>query len=148
MEQPCPPVRILDAAKDLTRFRDEIGRDPTDMAYQLRMSDIESSCRYDEATGGLVVELAFALLVEPGPAAHAGASSFDYFVALTDRARNILAKEIFAARLGFEVEKKAVSAVVRARADFTIGPGARASDYTVYVGFQLDPRDLESQRRR
>ena len=71
---PCPQVSIMDQAKQVTLYRPGLGRDLTDVAYQVDIRDLAYECDYDfnEIGNRVTVGLNILFVAERGPAAEQG----------------------------------------------------------------------------
>ena len=70
------------------------GRDLTDVLYTGEVIGLESTCEYDE-DGYVDNDVLLTIGLSKGPAAEGNAGRFTYFVAITDPAERIIAKEVF-----------------------------------------------------
>lgn len=149
----CPRVSVLGEAATMTQFADGRGRDLTDVAYEAEVSDVRSQC---ESVGGddgrLVVALAPVIQVSRGPADEGGVARFEYFVSITDSARNILNVVRFPVSVGFPGNQSRVTVTdddPPVTVDIPDSEGAEnRAGYQVFVGLQLTPEQLEYNRRR
>jgi hypothetical protein len=144
-ERACPRIEVVGDLSRVVKFQDGPGRDLSDIVYVARIDDAKSGCRYDKT--GVTIELTVSLLGERGRAG-AGAAKTDatYFVAVTDRAQNIIDKPIFTSQ--FDFSDKNVAAIYD---DFQLriplAETASASDHTIIVGFQLTPEEIDFNER-
>lgn len=145
---PCPEVVSLRDAARLVEFR-ESGRDLTDVRFQSRIAGTGLSCDYEGEEGERTVaaEMRVAFDIEKGPASREGTGRLRYFIAIADRERNVVAREEFPLTFSLEGNQ------TRARVVDTVSPriplqaGETGASYRIYVGFALDEKQLQYNRR-
>ena len=142
--EPCPRISILFDAAEVTQFREGPGRDPSDVRLQGRIGEVASNCDVDD--GRVVARSSIELVAERGPAPAEPAGRLSFFVALVDPAERILAKEVFHTPFEFEVDRQRSDVVEQIEQRFTLGPGERAAQYAILVGFQLTRDQLDHNR--
>jgi hypothetical protein len=145
---PCPRVTLVPDVGEWVGYREGNGRDITDIRYRATIVDAKGDCRYDGDR--LSMDMTVTLYAERGPAlASREPADFEYFVALADPNRGVVSKAIFKGRVVFPAGQDRVSFPD----EITIGPVRLPDrnlgpDYTVLLGFQLTPEQLEENRRR
>lgn len=142
----CPSAAILADAANVTKFRDGSGRDLTDVVVEGEIVNIAVGCSYDRR--GVSVDLQVAIAGTRGPADRSRAAEFDYFVAVTDAERNVLAKEIFRVRVRFADNQTRVGQVEEIEPRIPHTDPAKAARYQILVGFQLTPDEIAWNRKR
>jgi hypothetical protein len=142
----CPRLAVLDDVGKLTKFRDGPGRDLTDVAYTARLTKADGFCTTEKSS--VKVEMTVQLVVERGPASTGAPVDLQYFVAITDPARHVLAKEVFPSRITFEGSQRVGGANEEIEERIPIPRGADPGTYSIVVGFQLSPEEVEYNRRR
>lgn len=141
---PCPRVSVLDGAATVTKFREGSGRDLTDVDARGEIVDVATSCSYD---GNVVtLDMQVAIAATRGPADEDRAAQFDYFVAVIDPDRNVLAKEIFDIRFAFPDTRTRVGRIEEIEPRIPLPDVKRAPAYGIIVGFQLTPEELQWNR--
>jgi hypothetical protein len=151
---PCPRVSVLDDAAALTRFAAGAGQDLVDVDYQVEVSDVLAGCKYVRSEGDkqvIVVAMAPVMVAIRGPANHDREAQFDYFVSVVDSERDVLNKQIFGVTVKFPGNLTRVSLTDNdppVTVDIPLAAGRDATDYQIFVGFQLTPDELEYNRRR
>jgi hypothetical protein len=146
-ERACPRIEVVGDLSRLVKFQDGPGRDLSDIVYMARVDDVKSGCKYDKT--GVTIDLMVSLLGERGRAgAGAGAAKTDatYFVAVTDRAQNIIDKPIFTSQFDF-ADKNVASINDEFQLRIALSPTTSASDHTIIVGFQLTPEEIDFNER-
>ena len=136
----CPSVVKLPDADRLTRF-DGTGHDLTDVAFEARIGDLTSSCDYGDAGYDVLTKVQF--LGTRGPATAASSGDFGYFMAIVDSTGAVLAREEFASNFQFDTKTRSG---VAEELEQKIPPTSGTAPYTIYVGFQLTPDELDFNR--
>jgi hypothetical protein len=142
----CPRVALLNDAAKMTKYRDGPGRDLIDVMYEARVQDIKSGCKYVE--NRVRVEAKIDIVAQRGPASSGDGAQVPFFVAIIDRAQNIVAKKVFQSEVEFRGGRR--RAGVREEIDQTIflKKGEQGSDYEVIVGLQVSEQQLQQNRGR
>lgn len=140
----CPDIRIPADTERLTRFRDGGGRDITDVRLQAEVAYLSGTCTVDDEE----IELSFPLAVaaQRGPANEAGAADVRLFVAVTTREREVLSRRELPLRLTFPGNKVRVNARERISIEIPKTEEQTARDFLVFLGFALEPNELEYNR--
>lgn len=134
---PCPNILVLNDASRFVDFNGDASLE--NVAFSGEITDVSLSCRYFEdrpITGALDLTIALGR----GPAAEATTKDVTYFVAVTRRNREVIAREEFTVRADFRGDKSVLR--LKEKIDRFVIP--RASDKTsgvnfeVIVGFALD----------
>ena len=144
--KPCPKPVIVSDAKyiyDLDPGRPEV--DAVRVAG--RITTPAAVCTYKE--GRIFVELSLPFQAARGPVLATGRLEFEfpYFVAVTDRFNNILAKEVFVARIKMGGDQERSSTVEKVEQVIPFGPAQDGSHFLIYIGFQLTPGQVDFNRR-
>jgi len=142
----CPRATILGDSASITKFRDETGRDLTDVTAQAEIVDVAVECNYDRT--GVDVAMQVAIAATRGPADRTRVADFEYYVAIADSQRNILAKEVFRVRFQFPQTQSRVGQVEELAPRIPLKDRAEGVSYQIVVGFQLTPEELEWNRTR
>ena len=140
----CPRASIISDGATVTRFREGTGRDLTDVVVKGEIVDVAVDCDYDRR--GVDVALQVAIAAERGPADRSRVAEFDYFVAVTDPQRNILAKEVFHVSFRFPPNQQRTGAVDEIEPRIPLRNRADGVDYQIIVGFQLTPEEIDWNR--
>lgn len=142
----CPRVAFVRDAAEVTRFREGVGRDLTDVTSRAVLADYTGGCtpRDDRVT----VDLNLVLAAEQGPASRAGTADYRYFVAIADTAGDILAKQEFDTTVVFPEGQRRAGTVEELTQTIPLEEGATPADYQILVGFQLTPEQLDYNRAR
>lgn len=145
-QQPCPRAGVIPEAATLTKFRPGPGRDLTDVLFAARLTNVQTTCKYDSK--GVKVDMRLALVVERGPADRSRKAEFEYFVAIADPSDAILAKERFAMKAEFPGGQRRVGLSDEVELRIPLQAGRSAADDEIVVGFQLTKDEIEFNRRR
>lgn len=149
----CPEVALVSDAMTITRFAPERGQDLTDVDYTAELTDIDFQCTF---VGGrdqdqtVVVALSPAITAIRGPANVDRKAAMDYLVSVTDQAQNIIAVQRFPVSVDFVGNRNRATVTDNdppVTVAIPLAPGAQAQNYQIYVAFQLDPEELEYNRR-
>jgi hypothetical protein len=128
----------------VTQFRQGGGRDLTDVVSRGAVMDFRGSCQPDEAK--VDVDFQLVLATERGPAFDGRDPTYQYFVAVTDREGQVLAKQVFEATMRFAEGQNRAGSVEELHQTIPLAQGRRPADYQVLVGFQLTPDQLAFNR--
>ncbi len=146
---PCPEINVLADAAKFTQFRPGEGRDITDQVLSGEITGYLGSCSYDQGAKKLTVELQVQMTFTKGPAAAGNDAHVAYFVAVPAFFPKPEAKQVLGVQFAFASNADHVRItdnkvdVVLPVADF----GKDLPNREIYVGFQLDPQELDYNRR-
>ena len=143
--QACPDAVILADAKNVTLYREGPGRDLTDVEFEGEIARIVGSCQYGKRE--LTVTLVADLVATRGPAAPDAEATLPFFVAITDEARNIVAKKVFDSAIPIPRGQRRAGVREEIEQVIPLPEGEPAPYYEIVVGFQLTPEQLERNRR-
>ena len=143
---PCPRVRMLADTANLVDFRGP-GRDLTDVAFEAEITGVDAVCDYNKARTEVTVTTKISLIGTRGPATPgAAALEVPFYVAITDVAENIIAKETFGSKLEFQQSRRRIGVVEEISQKIPLA-GRRPSEYEILVGLQLNADQLEFNRK-
>lgn len=143
---PCPVAATVADAATLTTYRPGEGRDLTDVTFEAAIAGAVTGCVFKEDK--LQVDLRVEILAQRGPADRDRVGEFQYFVAIATSERTILAKEFFTVRVDFPDNRRRAGVFEEIGEVIFLKPGQTGSDYSIFVGFQLSPEQLEENRQR
>lgn len=135
---PCPNIVVL---QDAARFIEFEGEEAAEnVAYSGEIVDVTSTCRYFEdepIKAGVTVDLAFG----KGPKGESGKKAFTYFVAVTRKNSEVIAKKEFPVEVSFgdrpvETARIDIDEVVIPRANDTIS----GVNFEIIIGFSVTPQ--------
>jgi len=143
---PCPIAAVVGDARTLALYAPGPGRDLTDVRFEAAIGATVVACEFDE--NELTAELRVEIIAQRGPADRDRRGNFEYFVAIADRDRNILAKERFTMAIEFPGNRTRVGVFEELEQTIYLKPGESGDDYDIYVGFQLSEDQLRENRAR
>ena len=133
---PCPNVLVLQEAARVIEFDGDAALE--NIAYSGEVVDVSLNCRYFDdkpITGDLNIQFDLGR----GPAGTSGQKDFVYFVAVTRRNLEVIAKEEFAIRANFKGAGDTVR--IKEKIDKLVIPRAgektSGTNFEVVVGFSL-----------
>lgn len=140
----CPNVALVQDVDRLTRFRPGQGRDLTDVLFEARLSGFDAPCVYRR--GGAAVDLTINFAVTLGPASRDRVAAYPYFVAIANPEGEIIAKEVFEARVEVPAGNRRVTAGEKVEPLIPNLGDRSAAAWTIYIGLQLTPEELAYNR--
>ena len=138
--QGCPRVAVVADAALAEQYRPGPGRDLTDLSSRAQIVSISGGCAYED--GGVTVSVTMPVVAERGPAMTGSEADYSYFVAVTDREWNVIAKRSFPIRFrfgsgsGFSAAREELEQVI------PLDTPRQAAEYQVLIGFDLDREQL------
>jgi hypothetical protein len=140
----CPQTSVIAAANRAVKFSGP-GRDLTDILVEAEILSAVGKCSYrrDQVVGDTLVRF----IAAAGPALRNNQGAVDYFVAITDGAGNVVAKQEFQLAIRFEGNVSTVELSEELRQTIPLAKGANAGSYQILVGFQLTREELAYNRR-
>jgi hypothetical protein len=140
----CPSALIAPNLDSYTLARPN-ATNPQDIQFGVKLTSATPSCRSEK--GGVRVDTAISFVViRTDP--QFGGGDFTYFVAISDRAQNIVAKENFALRVDFAQKQDRMRVTETITEHLPLKDPATAGSYVVLVGLQLSQQQLDSNRQR
>jgi hypothetical protein len=118
---------------------------PQDIQFGVKLESANASCHSEK--GGVRVDTAISFFVARTDPQFRGAD-FTYFVAISDRAQNIVAKENFALRVDFAQKQDRIRVTDTITEHLPLKDPANAGSYVVLVGLQLSQQQLDTNRQR
>ena len=143
---PCPNVFVL---QDAARFVEFNGDEQlSSVAWSGEVTDVRSSCRYAEDTP-IRARLEIDFAVGKGPAAEGASFPLTYFVAVTRRDRDLIAKEEFTVPVTVNREGVASVRLTEQVNDILIprlGEQTSGTNFEIAVGFALSREQVVYNR--
>ncbi|HEV2550490.1 MAG TPA: hypothetical protein VGU20_24465 [Stellaceae bacterium] len=140
----CPSALIAPNLDSYTLARPD-ATNPQDIQFGVKLASATANCHREK--GGVRVDTAISFVViRTDPQFRNG--DFTYFVAIADRAQNIVAKENFALRAAFAPKQDRMRVTDTITEHLPLKDPASAGSYVVLVGLQLSQQQLESNRQR
>jgi hypothetical protein len=143
---PCPFVKTLYDAGRYVEFKE--GREASaNVGYTGEIQGISAGCQYkDDQPIQMAMEILFEL--GKGPQAEGASKTYRYWVAVTDRNREVIAKQSFDLPVSFKpgqdrvYQTEKISQIVIPRANMTTS----GANFEVLVGFEVTPQMAEFNR--
>lgn len=143
---PCPYVKTLYDAARYVEFKQ--GQEASsDVGYTGEIQGISSGCEYkDDQPIRVAMEVLFEL--GKGPDAQGSSKTYHYWIAVTDRNREVLAKQSFELKADFPAgqdrifKREEIQNIVIPRATSTTS----GSNFEVLIGFDVTPQMAEFNR--
>jgi hypothetical protein len=143
---PCPYVKALYDAARYIEFKDA-KEASADVGFTGEIQGISSGCEYKETTPiHVVMQILFEL--GRGPMATSSSKTFHYWVAVTDRNREVIAKQEFDLPITFPAGQDRVLKTEEIN-NLVIPRGTAAtsgSNFEVLVGFDVTPQMADFNR--
>lgn len=142
----CPPTAILEGPGELTRYKSASEKTPTDVLFRTKMTTFSGICDFDAKS--IDIELSILIEAVRGPANTTGKAEFAYFVAILKKDKTVLTRTEFPMIAEFERQdtrfnfSENVTVTIPRRKDDS------TTDYIVYLGFEMTPDELATNRRR
>ena len=143
-ERICPRVQVLEYADRLTEFAPGPGRDVTDVVLRGRIAGFQGECTVGKES--VEVDLGVEFLLERGPANRAGKGRFAHFVALLEFHPAPVGKRVFPVEIEFESGNNRALFRDGVAIEIPLTGKRSAKDFNVFIGFQLEPGQLEHNR--
>lgn len=146
----CPQVQIVDELSSLSDFSDMSDMNESNLISRVNLTQVESSCSFDGHNVIVDLKLAFeGQLGVKGKARESDRPTFSYpfFIAVTDNSGAIKAKEIFGASMTYQANETYHTYYESLRQIIPVEDDTEARDFTVMVGFQLSPQQLQYNRK-
>jgi hypothetical protein len=150
IDSDCPSIEIVPELTALSEFAPEGSTDPRKLLSHVVLTETRGSCTYKN--NSVTVELTMTFEGTLGPAGKQAEKTaffaYPFFVAVVDSGGDILAKEVFAASIGYEngadtqIHKETIRQII---------PIVSRSDgrrHKIMTGFQLTPEQLAYNRKR
>jgi len=143
---PCPYVKALYDAARYVEFK-ENKEASANVGYTGEIQGVSAGCRYKEDEP---IQMAMEVLFEfgKGPTAQAGQKTYHYWVAVTDRNREVLARQDFDMKVDFPAgqdrvyRREAINDIVIPRATATTS----GANFEVLIGFDVTPEQAAFNR--
>jgi len=147
-QPPCPPVLVLKDASEMVRFRPGPGRDVTDVLFSASIVNFLATCAYNRKRTEVDINLFVDFVVVRGPADQTRKAAFDYFVAIPHFHPAPQGKRVLPTGVQFEGNQTRLRYRDRVELTIPLDPKRPRSEYSVYIGFQLTPEEIEANRKR
>lgn len=141
----CPAIGFLNDVDSMTAFRDGTGTDLSDVLWEAEFGNITAEC--DFGRKGVEIPTFFEIVATRGPADTDRVANVAYFVAITDPAGEIVAKEVYEAPIPFADNRRRVGRREQIE-PFIPFPEPRTDigAFKVFIGFQLTEAQVRYNR--
>ncbi len=146
LKRPCPNFLLLGDAEEMTRFRAGPGRDITDVDFRAAIVNFQGTCEHSK--NQVEAEFIVEITVRRGPANRSRRAGFEFFIAIPRFHPAPAGKRTFAVEVTFEDNRPRVLYRDEIALKIPLGGGEVGANYDVYLGLQLDPEQLDYNRRR
>lgn len=140
----CPAVRVVQDLDRVVQFSPG-GNDLTDVAARGLIYDFYGGCEYYDDS--VVVELVVEIVAEMGPAATGQAAEMPFFVAVSDPTDAVINKRQFDSRIDFPDAVGRTGFAETIELTIPLDNLRDGQAYTVLLGFQLSPGQVQYNRR-
>jgi hypothetical protein len=144
---PCPYVKALYDAARYVEFK-ENREASANVAYSGEIQGISAGCAY-KSDEPIKVGMDVLFELGKGPQSEGGSKTYHYWVAVTDRNRDVLAKKDFELKVDFPAgqdrvyKREQITNIVIPRAD----ANTSGANFEVLVGFEVSPQMAEFNRQ-
>ncbi len=136
----CPDLQIVSGADTLTTYRGS-GRDLTDVAYTVAMTDATFDCFADEESVEGDITILFD--VRRGPGNESGEAPFEYFVAVVDGNRRILARETFDVVVPFASNRGRITFQEVVGPQIPLPAPDSGGTYSIFLGLEVSREQFQ-----
>jgi hypothetical protein len=154
---PCPLVRVQAPLNQITKFAPGAPMAEENVVYASRIRGVAIKCTYAEvkaranakgrgASDTMEVLLKISFETLRGAAGSGGEVQAEYFVAVTDRRKAVLNREVFQVELPLPAGRGVATTEQEAWMDFEL-EGRTGLAFEIYVGFQLTDEETEFNKR-
>lgn len=143
---PCPFVKVLYDAARLVEFKDSRTAS-SNVAYSGEIEGVTARCAYEGAEP-IELQLMITFSAGKGPQATANSKDFGYWVAVTTRNSDVIAKEQFAVRVDFPpgTDRVLVSDLLQGITIPRANDKVSGAQFEVLVGFNVNAEQAEFNR--
>jgi hypothetical protein len=141
----CPGTLIAPDLDALTLLRPGGGTSPADIRFGVKLFSASSSCSGDKTGVHTDTDLLFVAARNDPDVKQ---EQFTYFVAIADAQQNILAKQNFTLQVEFAPKQNQMRISEALKETLPLRNPASAGNYSIIVGLQLTPDQVELNRKR
>ena len=145
---PCPKIFLLKDANTLTVFNSKKGADIIDIISDVSIINFKGQCGFNKKRTEVNLTLKIVFDVSRGPANQNQSVSFDYFVAIPKFHPSPSGKKVFPINVMFKGNKNRMKLIDRVVIKVPISNKYDAKKYSIYIGIQLTPNQLEYNRQQ
>ena len=141
----CPPITVDPQLSSVSEFYDMENPSSKSEISNLSLTDTTSECKFDGEYLDVRIQLSFAGTLGPKAKRKSGDQPFfayPYFVAVTDKENEELAKELFAASVTYNTDQSKIELVETIRQRLPLNENGTNPGYQIKIGFQLSEEQL------
>lgn len=134
----CPEVGMMQQASEITVFNGTPGAEPKDDVVSVGTLDWQGACNLDKQ-GVAKIKMKVNFAAKKGPKGDMlKAQELPYFVAVLDSDENVVQREEYSTKVGFDESNMGMTEEEHA-IKFPVASKDAAQNYKVVVGFRLTP---------
>lgn len=137
---------VLSEASSITTFVPGKGNDITDIETETIINQVVRSCTYNKSV--VTVKTLIKFESTKGQFYKKNVKNLKFFVAVIDKEENILGKENFSIEVPYTNNSRKSQVIDTIEQIIPIKSGLRGFDYTILVGFKLDPSELTYNKQQ
>ncbi len=150
---PCPKIKVLVDAGNITQYRPGPGRDITDIVLEAEITAFTGACEYmgdDGIYDQVKIELESILFdVSRGPASQVRSAHLRYFIKIPHFYPSPVGAAEFDLRIAFPENRNSIQASDGGiEINIPLKRGMRGSDFNIYLGFVLTEEQIQRNRQR
>jgi hypothetical protein len=138
----CPQVAVI---RDLSVYQYPPAADESNLVISARMGNIKGGCSYDEK--GNMIEASFQVASIHGANTAGHRARVPFFISVLDASDNVVRKEVYEIPVVFEGNSRETYNSVPINPRVALPSGADASQYRVFLGFQLTKEQVDANHR-
>ena len=145
----CPEVELVGELGVLSEFTNPSNPKPGNLVSRVSMGNVQTACSYSAKSVTVDLKMVFDGVLGPhGRVAKNDTPfySYPFFVAVTEPDGDILAKEVFAASMTYDMGQDHQVYNESLRQIIPVASRDRGSKYKILVGFQLTQQQLDYNR--
>ena len=143
---PCPKALILSEASSITTFLTPEGTDIADIETETIIDRIARSCVYKDSNVSVTTTIKFEST--KGQNYRKNNKNLKFFVAVIDKEERVVGREVFDLEIEFAKNSRKSQFIDNLEQIIPIRSGYRGIDYTILIGFQLEPLELNYNKQQ
>lgn len=141
----CPDISIVRDLERQTVFVQGGGEDLTEVVYDIRMSNLQAACDFDDEVTEVSAQLQ--VTASRGPANTDRRARYEFFVAVINSQGQVTAREVFASEIEFLDNRRRVGKIESFVPKLPIEIGKPEDRSRILVGLKLTKAQLDYNRR-
>ena len=139
----CPEVLLLKHANSVTYFKPGLGRDITDVLATIAITDFRGECEYNRKRTSAKITLNVFSTCGAGPQIGENLQISAILLRSQNSIRRLREKAFSHCRQNFREIKHASIFIDEVRLEIPMPPRPKIDEYSIYMGIQLTPQQLE-----